>query len=155
MVAKQHQAVTRIYRLLLVRLCHDTMSANRRRSDLCSTYHSEFIDRYSAFLLFCYSAILRYMNTILTITSRGVISLPAALRRAVGLKANDQLIAEATPDGILLRPAITVPLEIYSDSRINEFNAGEAELASVLAAKSSSVASGTTQTKKRVVKRKS
>lgn len=95
------------------------------------------------------------MNTTLTITSRGVISLPAALRRAVGLKANDQLIAEATPDGILLRPAITVPLEIYSDSRINEFNAGEAELASVLAAKSSSVASGTTQTKKRVVKRKS
>ena len=74
------------------------------------------------------------MNTTLTITNRGVISLPAALRRAVGLKANDQLIAEATPDGILLRPAITVPLEIYSDARIKEFEAGETELATVLAA---------------------
>ena len=95
------------------------------------------------------------MNTTLTITNRGVISLPAALRRAVGLKANDQLIAEATPDGILLRPAITVPLEIYSDARIKEFEAGEAELATVLAAKSSTLASRTTQTKKRVASRKS
>ncbi len=95
------------------------------------------------------------MNSTLTITSRGVISLPAALRRAVGLKANDQLIAEATPDGILLRPAITVPLEIYSDARIGEFAAGEAELAAALAAKSPSVAPGTTPTKKRVAKRKS
>ena len=95
------------------------------------------------------------MNTTLTITNRGVISLPAALRRAIGLKANDQLIAEATPDGILLRPAITVPLEIYSDARINEFDAGETELAAVLAAKSSTPASRTTQTKKRVASRKS
>ena len=89
------------------------------------------------------------MNTTLTITSRGVISLPAALRRAIGLKANDQLIAEATPDGILLRPAITVPLEIYSDVRINEFEAGEAELAALLATKSPSRASGTARAKKR------
>ena len=89
------------------------------------------------------------MNTILTITSRGVISLPAALRRAIGLKANDQLIAEATPDGILLRPAITVPLEIYSDVRINEFEAGEAELAALLATKSPNRASGTARAKKR------
>ena len=89
------------------------------------------------------------MNTTLTITSRGVISLPAALRRAIGLKANDQLIAEATPDGILLRPAITVPLEIYSDVRINEFEAGEAELAALLATKSPNRASGTARAKKR------
>ena len=95
------------------------------------------------------------MNTTLTITNRGVISLPAALRRAIGLKANDQLIAEATPDGILLRPAITVPLEIYSDARINEFEAGETELATVLAAKSSSPASRTRQTKKRIANRNS
>ena len=89
------------------------------------------------------------MNTTLTITSRGVISLPAALRRAIGLKANDQLIAEATPDGILLRPAITVPLEIYSDMRINEFEAGEAELAALLATKSPNRASGAARAKKR------
>lgn len=95
------------------------------------------------------------MNTTLTITNRGVISLPVALRRAVGLKANDQLIAEATPDGILLRPVITVPLEIYSDARINEFEAGEANLAAVLAAKSSIRASETKLAKKRAASRKS
>ena len=95
------------------------------------------------------------MNTTLTITNRGVISLPAALRRAIGLKANDRLIAEATPDGILLRPAITVPLDIYSDARINEFEAGETELVTVLAAKSSSPASRTRQPKKRIANRNS
>jgi len=71
------------------------------------------------------------------------------------LKANNQLIARATPDGILLRPAITVPLKIYSDARINEFGAGEAELAAVLAAKSSTPAQATTRAKKRVASRKS
>ena len=69
------------------------------------------------------------MNTTLTLTDRGVISLPAALRRAVGLRPNDQVIAEATPDGILLRPAVTLPVEHYSAARIAEFDAGEKELA--------------------------
>ena len=69
------------------------------------------------------------MNATLTITDRGVISLPAALRRAVGLRPNDQVIAEATPDGILLRPAVTLPVEHYSAARIAEFDAGEKQLA--------------------------
>ena len=69
------------------------------------------------------------MNATLTLTDRGVISLPAALRRAVGLRPNDQVIAEATPDGILLRPAVTLPVEHYSAARIAEFDAGEKELA--------------------------
>ena len=65
-------------------------------------------------------------------TSRGVVTLPAKLRKALGLKADDQLIAEATPDGLLLRPAVTFPVEIYSDRRIREFDEAEAELAGVL-----------------------
>ena len=69
------------------------------------------------------------MNATLTLTDRGVISLPAALRRAVGLRPNDQVIAEATPEGILLRPAVTLPVEHYSAARIAEFDAGEKELA--------------------------
>lgn len=69
------------------------------------------------------------MSTTITLSDRGVITLPAALRRAAGLKANDQLVAEATADGgILLRPAITLPIEAYSDKRIAEFDAAEAEL---------------------------
>ncbi|MCI3953810.1 MAG: hypothetical protein K0R53_3310 [Burkholderiales bacterium] len=73
------------------------------------------------------------MQATLTINSRGVVTLPAKLRQAMGLKADDQLIAETTPEGILLRPAVTLPVEMYTPRRENEFDAAEAELAAVLA----------------------
>jgi AbrB family looped-hinge helix DNA binding protein len=72
------------------------------------------------------------MKTTLTLTNRGVVTLPAKLRRALGLKADDQLIAETTPEGLLLRPAVTLPVEIYSEKRIREFDEAEADLAKVL-----------------------
>ncbi len=65
-------------------------------------------------------------------TDRGTVTLPAKLRRQLGIKADDQLIAEATPEGLLLRPAVTLPIEIYSKKRIAEFDAAEAELGEVL-----------------------
>ena len=72
------------------------------------------------------------MQASLTINNRGVVTLPAKLRHALGLKANDQLIAETTPQGLLLRPAATLPLELYTPERLQEFDAAEAELAAVL-----------------------
>ncbi len=72
------------------------------------------------------------MKTTLTITSRGVLTLPAKLRQALGLKADDQLIAETTAEGILLRPAVTLPVEMYSEARVREFDEVEADLAQVL-----------------------
>jgi len=72
------------------------------------------------------------MQASLTINNRGVVTLPAKLRHALGLKANDQLIAETTPQGLLLRPAVTLPLELYTPERLQEFDAAEAELAAVL-----------------------
>ena len=72
------------------------------------------------------------MKATLTITSRGVVTLPAKLRRALGLKADDQLIAETTPDGLLLRPAVTLPLEVYTAAREREFDEAEADLAALL-----------------------
>ena len=72
------------------------------------------------------------MQTTLTINSRGVITLPAKLRRSMGLKTGDQLIAETTLKGLLLRPAVTLPLELYTPERVQEFDAAEAELAAVL-----------------------
>jgi bifunctional DNA-binding transcriptional regulator/antitoxin component of YhaV-PrlF toxin-antitoxin module len=61
------------------------------------------------------------VKATLTMSSRGVITLPVRLRNAVGLSAEDQLIAEATPEGLLLRPAVTLPVEIYllEDARRN------------------------------------
>jgi antitoxin PrlF len=75
------------------------------------------------------------MKATVTIASRGVVTLPSKLRQALGLKADDQLIAEMTPEGLLLRPAITLPVEMYSPARQREFDESEAELEQVLAAK--------------------
>ena len=72
------------------------------------------------------------MKITLTITSRGVVTLPAKLRQAMGLKADDQLIAETTPDGLLLRPAVTLPIEIYTVEREREFDEAEKDLAEFL-----------------------
>jgi len=72
------------------------------------------------------------MKTTLTITARGVITLPAKLRQELGLRADDQLIAETTPEGLLLRPAVTLPVEMYTQDRVREFDQAESELAEVL-----------------------
>ena len=68
------------------------------------------------------------MKATLAISSRGVLTLPAKLREAVGLRPDDPVIAEVTTDGLLLRPAVTLPLEIYSEKRVREFDAAEADL---------------------------
>ncbi len=80
-------------------------------------------------LHFCNPARVR---TAITISRRGVITLPARVRRALGIGPDDQLIAEVTPEGLLLRPAVTLPVEVYSAARVREFDEGEADLAAVL-----------------------
>lgn len=72
------------------------------------------------------------MPTKATITERGVITIPAAIRQAFGLKANDEVIIEQTEQGILLRPAMSVPLEIYTEKRIDEFASDEAKIGKLL-----------------------
>ena len=78
------------------------------------------------------------MKTTLTVTSRGVVTLPAKLRRTLGLKPEDQLIAETTPEGLLLRPAVTLPVEVYTEKRIREFDEAEADLGKFLRRKKKS-----------------
>ena len=56
----------------------------------------------------------------------------AVTRKAMGLKADDQLIAETTPEGLLLRPAVTLAVEMYTPQREQELDAAEAELAAAL-----------------------
>jgi AbrB family looped-hinge helix DNA binding protein len=85
-------------------------------------------------LKYCKPAILAAMKATVTVNSRGVITLPAALRKTLGLKADDQLIAETTPEGLLLRPAVTLPVELYTAERVREFDDAEAELARAFAA---------------------
>ena len=81
------------------------------------------------------------MKATITVTSRGVITLPAKLRQALGLKADDHLIAETTPEGLLLRPAVTLPVETYGSEREREFDPAEADLATFLRRSKSSTKS--------------
>lgn len=52
---------------------------------------------------------------------RGAIVLPAALRRQYGFEEGSTLIAEATEEGILLKPAVVLAFERYSSERRAEF----------------------------------
>ncbi len=72
------------------------------------------------------------MKVRATINERGVITIPAAIRQAFGLEANDEVIIEQTEQGILLRPALSVPLEIYTERRIAEFASDDAKIGKLL-----------------------
>lgn len=72
------------------------------------------------------------MKATLTVTSRGAVTLPARLCEALDLKAGDQLFAEITPKGLLLRPVVTLPVENYNGERVREFDAAEADLNKLL-----------------------
>jgi AbrB family looped-hinge helix DNA binding protein len=52
---------------------------------------------------------------------RGTIVVPAVLRRKFGIEEGKLIVAEERPDGILIRPAVAMPVEIYSPERRAEF----------------------------------
>jgi len=55
------------------------------------------------------AAALDPLHARITINVRGSLTIPARLRRALALEPGGCLIAELTPEGVLLRPAITFP----------------------------------------------
>ena len=52
---------------------------------------------------------------------RGTVVIPAALRRRFGIEEGSLVIAEDRGEGILIRPALAVPLESYTPERKAEF----------------------------------
>ncbi|MFC1629051.1 AbrB/MazE/SpoVT family DNA-binding domain-containing protein [Gemmatimonadota bacterium] len=52
---------------------------------------------------------------------RGTVVIPARLRQLYGIEDGSMMVAEATEDGILLRPAAVVPVESYTTERVAEF----------------------------------
>jgi bifunctional DNA-binding transcriptional regulator/antitoxin component of YhaV-PrlF toxin-antitoxin module len=93
----------------------------------------EFENLQNAFADFLLCCMLAYMQATISVSGRGLIALPAELRKAAGIRPQDSIIAETTPEGILLRPALTLPVEIYTPKRIAEFDAAESELEQVMA----------------------
>jgi AbrB family looped-hinge helix DNA binding protein len=52
---------------------------------------------------------------------RGTVVIPAGLRRKYGFEEGSVVIVEARAEGVLLRPVVTLPLEIYTPERKAEF----------------------------------
>jgi len=52
---------------------------------------------------------------------RGTIVIPAELRKQFGIEEGSMVIAEASEGGILIRPAVTLPIEVYTRERRVEF----------------------------------
>ncbi len=52
---------------------------------------------------------------------RGAIVVPAKLRRRFGIEEGTIVTAEEREDGILIRPAVVVPIEKYTPERKAEF----------------------------------
>ena len=56
-----------------------------------------------------------------TIGTQGQTVIPAALRERFGLAEGQEVVFEATPDGILIRSANAALVELYDDHRKAEF----------------------------------
>ena len=60
-------------------------------------------------------------QTTSRVGKRGAVVVPAALRKQYGLEEGALVIAEEREDGILLRPAVAFPVEVYTRERRAEF----------------------------------
>lgn len=49
------------------------------------------------------------------------MTLPAAIRKALGLKAGDALLLRVEEGRVVLEPAQVLPVEAYTEERIREF----------------------------------
>lgn len=61
------------------------------------------------------------LSQTMKVGKRGTIVIPASLRQKYGFKEGSQLVAEAVAEGVLLRPVVTLPVEIYTLERKAEF----------------------------------
>jgi len=52
---------------------------------------------------------------------RGAIVVPAKFRKQFGIEEGAMVTAEAHEDGVLIRPAVVVPVERYTPERRAEF----------------------------------
>ena len=55
------------------------------------------------------------------IGKRGAVVIPVSLRRKYGFEEGSLVVAEAREEGVLLRPAVALPLERYTPERKAEF----------------------------------
>ena len=65
------------------------------------------------------------MTTTLIVSNRGQVTLPAAMRKRLGIKGGDVVILEDRGNEIVLKPGVVVELELYSDEQIAQWDADD------------------------------
>jgi AbrB family looped-hinge helix DNA binding protein len=48
---------------------------------------------------------------------RGTVVIPARLRKQFGIEEGTSVLVEEGPDGVVIRPAVTVPVEAWTPER--------------------------------------
>jgi AbrB family looped-hinge helix DNA binding protein len=64
----------------------------------------------------------RASTDVVQVSPRGQVTLPASVRRALGLEPGDNLVISVEGDRAVLQPAVVVPIERYTDERTSEFD---------------------------------
>ena len=62
------------------------------------------------------------MSETLLVSSRGQITLPAALRKRLGIKSGDVVILEDHGNEIVIKPGIVLEVRHYSDEQIAQWD---------------------------------
>lgn len=62
------------------------------------------------------------MSETLVVSSRGQITLPAALRKRLGIKSGDVIILEDRGNEFVLKPGIVLEVQHYSDAQIAQWD---------------------------------
>ena len=63
------------------------------------------------------------MSETVLVSNRGQITLPAALRKRLGIKGGDVVILEEQDNQVVLKPGIVLEVELYSDEQIAQWDA--------------------------------
>jgi len=66
------------------------------------------------------------MKENLVVSDRGQVTLPAAMRKSLGIAKNSVVTAEAVDGRIVLTPAVIVETERYTDEQIREWDRADA-----------------------------
>lgn len=57
----------------------------------------------------------------LIVSARGQLTLPAKLRKRLGIEPGGVVVAEERDGALILRPAVVTPVRIYTDEEIAEW----------------------------------
>ena len=66
------------------------------------------------------------LREVLTVSSRGQITLPAGMRRHLGIAPGGAVIVEECEGGLRLKPAAVLELDLYSDAQIESWDQADA-----------------------------